>query len=134
LQIRIARGFWTSRFGIGLLVTALLVLVSAASVLTFYYIQFGRLIDQHLTGQVFQNTSRIYSGVGHIYVGEPLRPNDLASYLLRAGYQEGEVAGAPGEFRISSSAVEIRPSLESYFHGGNGLRVEFSGGSVSRRN
>jgi len=132
LQIRIARGFWTSRFGIGLLVTALVALITAASVLTYYYIQFGRMIDQHLTGQVFQNTSRIYSGVGHIFVGEALRPNDLASYLLRAGYQEGAVAGAPGEFRVSSSAVEIRPSQESYFHGGNALRVEFTGGSVSR--
>jgi penicillin-binding protein 1B len=131
LRIQIARGFWTSRFGIALLIAALAVLLALASSFTYYYIEFGRLIDQRLTGQVFQNTSRVYSAPGHIYVGESLRASDFAGYLLRAGYQEGAVAGTPGEFRVSDSAVEIRPSSDSYFRGGNGLRVSFSGGFVS---
>ncbi|HKV05873.1 MAG TPA: PBP1A family penicillin-binding protein [Candidatus Acidoferrales bacterium] len=132
MQIRIARGFWTSRPGIVFLVTVLGVLVVATSVFAYYYIQFGHLIDQRLTGQIFQNTSRVYSGPGHIYTGETLRAADLASYLLRAGYQEGSVEGAPGRFRVAGSAVEIRPSVDSYFQGHNELRVEFSGTEISR--
>ena len=108
------------------------VLVVATSVFAYYYIQFGHLIDQRLTGQIFQNTSRVYSGPGHIYTGETLRAADLASYLLRAGYQEGSVEGAPGRFRVAGSAVEIRPSVDSYFQGHNELRVEFSGTEISR--
>jgi penicillin-binding protein 1B len=132
LRIRIGRGFWTSRFGIALLAGLLVILVAATSVLVYYYVQFGHLIDQRLTGQIFQNTSRVYSAPGRIYSGESLRSNDLATYLLRAGYQEGEVPGAPGQFRVTSSAIEIRPSADSYFQSHNALRVDFTGSQISR--
>ena len=99
MRIRIERGFWTSRVGLAVLGSALLLLVVATSVFAYYYIQFGKLINQRLTGQVYQNTSRVFSGPGHIYTGETMRSGDLATYLLRAGYQEGEVDGAPGELR-----------------------------------
>jgi penicillin-binding protein 1B len=132
LRIRIERGFWTSRVGLAVLGSALLLLVVATSVFAYYYIQFGKLINQRLTGQVYQNTSRVFSAPGHIYTGETMRAGDLATYLLRAGYQEGEVEGAPGEFQVKGSTVEIRPSRDSYFQGGNALRVSFSGGTISR--
>jgi penicillin-binding protein 1B len=132
LRIRIARGFLTSRFGIVLLVTALGLLLSATIVFAYYYIQFGRLIDQRLTGQIYQNTSRVYSAPGHIFTGKSMRPGDLASYLLRAGYQESTVAGAPGEFRTTGSTIEIQPASSSYFQGHNSLRVSFSGPQISR--
>jgi penicillin-binding protein 1B len=132
LRIRIARGFWTSRFGIALLVALLAVLLLATSVVAYYYIQFGHLIDQRLTGQIFQNTSRVYSAPGRIYAGETLRASDLATYLLRAGYQEGVVAGAPGQFQVTASSVQIQPSADSYFRGQNALRVDFTGPEISR--
>jgi penicillin-binding protein 1B len=112
--------------------SALLLLVVATSVFAYYYIQFGKLINQRLTGQVYQNTSRVFSGPGHIYTGETMRSGELATYLLRAGYQEGKVEGAPGEFQVKGSTIDIRPSRDSYFQGGNALRVSFSGGTISR--
>jgi penicillin-binding protein 1B len=132
LRIRFAKGFWTSRIGIAILGTTLLVLVLGTSFFAYYYIQFGKLINQHLTGQIFQNTSRVYSAPGHIYVGETMKPGELATYLLRAGYQEGVVTGAPGIFKVSGSSIEIRPSTESYFRGTNSLRVDFTGTELSR--
>jgi penicillin-binding protein 1B len=132
LRIRFAKGFWTSRIGIAILGTTLLVLVLGTSFFAYYYIQFGRLINQHLTGQIFQNTSRVYSAPGHIYVGETMKASELATYLLRAGYQEGVVTGAPGIFKVSGSSIEIRPSTESYFRGTNSLRVDFTGAELSR--
>jgi penicillin-binding protein 1B len=131
LRIRIARSFWTSRVGIALLGAALAVLLVAATFLVHYYIQFSHLINQRLTGQIFQNTSRVYSAPGHIFDGEKLRPGDLGDYLLRAGYQEGAVSGAPGEFHVNGSTVEIKPSANSYFRGGNGLRVSFDGTEIA---
>jgi penicillin-binding protein 1B len=131
LRIRIASGFFTSRIGIAILALSLLVLVSGASIFAYYYIEFAHLIDQRLTGQVFQNTSRVYSAPERLYVGETMRPSELASYLLRAGYQEGAVEGSPGKFRVTASTVEIVPSLTSYFQGHNGLRVGFSGTQIA---
>jgi penicillin-binding protein 1B len=115
-----------------LLGAGLVLFLIFAGVFAYYYIQFGRLINQRLTGQIFQNTSRVFSAPGHVYVGQALRPNDLASYLLRAGYQESDVPGSPGEFRVTGAAVEIRPSQDSYFHGSNAIRVEFGGSTVVR--
>jgi len=132
LRIRIARGFFTSRIGLAILGAALAILLAGAGVFAFYYIQFGRLIDQRLTGQIFQNTSRVYSAPDRIYVGETMRLGDLAGYLLRAGYQEGPVAGSPGEFRATQATVEILPSTSSYFQGHNALRVRFAGNQISQ--
>ena len=131
MRIRLARSFWTSRFGMGVLGVLLLILLAGASVLTYYYVQFGHLIDQRLTGQVFQNTSSVYSAPGHIFTGETMHASDLKSYLLQAGYQEGNAAGAPGQFSVSGSTIDIRPSANSYFHGTNALRVDFSGTEIA---
>jgi len=131
LRIRIASGFFSSRFGIAFLTLCLVLLLAGASVFAYYYIQFSHLIDQRLTGQIFQNTSRVYSSPDRIYVGQTMRPSELASYLLRAGYQEGVVTGSPGKFRTTGSTVEIVPSPTSYFQGHNGLRVSFSGTEIS---
>ena len=109
----------------------LALLLVATIFFAYYYIQFGHLINQRLTGQIYQNTSRIYSAPGRIFTGESLRASDLASYLLSAGYQESDVPGAPGVFKATDSSVEIRPSSESYFQGHNALRVTFTGREIS---
>jgi penicillin-binding protein 1B len=126
LRIRIARGFWTSRIGIAILCVFLAVFLAGAGVLTYYYVQFGKLIDQRLTGQIFENTSSVYTAAGHIYTGEAFKQADFTSYLLRAGYQESDIAGAPGYFQVSGSAIQVFPSPNSYFRGRNALRVDFS--------
>lgn len=131
MRIRIVRGFWTSRLGIALLCTVLTAMLAGTVVFAYYYVQFGRMIDQRLTGQIFENTSSVYSTPRRIYVGESLRPKDLENYLRSDGYQEGAAQGAPGELRARGSTVEIQPSADSYFRGGNGLRVDFSAGSIS---
>jgi penicillin-binding protein 1B len=132
LRIRIERGFWTSRVGLAVLGSALLLLVVATSVFAYYYIQFEKLINQRLTGQVYQNSSRVFSAPGHIYTGETMHAGDLATYLRRTGYQEEEIDGAAGEFKVKGSTVEIHPSHDSFFQGSNALRVDFSGGTISR--
>ena len=132
LRIRITPGFWTSRVGLAILGSVLLLFIIGTSVFAYYYVKFGKLIDERLSGTIYQNTSRVFSAPSHIYTGEKLTAADLSTYLLHAGYQEGEVEGAPGEFKIKGASVEIRPSKDSYFHGGNALNVSFSGGAVSK--
>ena len=58
---------------------ALAVLLAGTSLFAYYYVQFGRLINERLTGQIFQNTSRVYAAPAVIYVGETLHPKELAT-------------------------------------------------------
>jgi len=106
-------------------------MLAGAGFLGYYYVSFGHLIDQRLTGQIFRNTSQVYSAPGHVYVGESLRETDLTNYLLNDGYQEEHSKEAPGEVLVKDSSVEILPSADSYFKGGNALRVDFTGAEVS---
>lgn len=132
MRIRITRGFWSSPVGIAILVVFLAAFVTGAGVLTYYYVSFGKLIDQRLTGQIFENTSTVYTAPGRIFTGESLRQADLTSYLLRAGYQESDVPGSAGYYKVSGPVVEIHPSPNSYFRGRNALKVIFSPYGVDR--
>jgi penicillin-binding protein 1B len=117
---------------------ALVLLILAGAMLVglcafaFYYVRFGHLIDQRLSGQIFQNTSRVYSRPERIFLGEALRAGELESHLVRAGYTPKETDGATGWFSAAGGAVEVHPSETSYFEGGNALRVNFAGGAISR--
>ncbi len=107
-------------------------LFAGASVLTYYYIQFGRLVKERLTGQVFQNTSSVYSAPGRIYAGEKLTEQQLEKYLFDAGYQKTGLSGSPGEIDVSDNSIDIKPSQDSYFKGTNAIRVSFTGPYISR--
>ena len=111
---------------------ALAGLLGGTSVFTYYYVKFGHLITQRLSGQIFQNTSRVFAAPEKIYPGESIKPSELASYLVRAGYTDTGVSGAVGDYRLSGTALEIRPSKSSYFQGGNAVRLDFSGTTVAR--
>jgi penicillin-binding protein 1B len=132
LRIRLARGFWTSRPGLALLGLAGFALLVGAGTLTYYNVKFSRMIDERLSGEVFQNTSRVYAAPRRIAVGQTLSASELAAYLQRAGYTESEIAGAPGQFRKTGAAVVIRPSPASYFGGRNAMRVQFGSRQIAQ--
>ena len=132
MRIRIGRGFWSSRPGLALLGFGFFLLLVGAGIFTYYYITYARMIEERLSGHAFRNTARIYTAPARVFVGQALAPNDLASYLQRAGYTETLVDGAAGRYAVAGSTVEIRPAANSYFGGANGLRVEFAGREVTR--
>ncbi len=131
VRIRLIHGFWTSRFGLFLLGATALTFLTGASVFTYYYVRFSRMIDARLSGQSVQTTSRVYTAPRQIVTGQPLAASELASYLQRVGYTEAVVPGAPGQYRLSNTALEIRPSEASYFGSAAALRVEFAGRQIS---
>lgn len=131
LRIRLAQG-WTSRLSLGLLGVAALLLVAFTAVFVYFYVSYARMVESRLTGQVFQNTSRVFTAPRRIAVGQPMGSADLTAYLERAGYADAQVAGAVGRYRLAGSAVEVHPGPISHFGGRNALRVEFSGRQISR--
>jgi penicillin-binding protein 1B len=132
LRIRFSRGFWTSRLGLVVLGTTGVALLAAASIFTWYYIQYSRMIDQRLGGAVFTTTSRVFGAPPRIFPGQAMTRAELVAYLQRVGYAESEVAGTVGRYHLTATGVEVRPLAQSYFAGANPIRVEFSGSEVSR--
>ncbi len=132
MRFRLSRGFWTSRPGIFLLCCGLLLVLAGTAVFSYYYVAYSRMIEARLSGQVFGNTSQVYSAPRRIYAGEPIRENEVEGYLQRAGYFDRVQEGARGEYRVSGSSVDIHPAANSYFGGGNALRVNFEGGRIAR--
>ncbi|HVA72491.1 MAG TPA: PBP1A family penicillin-binding protein [Candidatus Limnocylindrales bacterium] len=131
MRVRLARGFWTSRFGLVVLSLALCAILAGAGVFTYYWVRFSHLIDARLTGQVFGHTSHIFSAPESIFVGEPMTPASLAGYLVNNGYSEAAIDGAAGRFKAGKSSLAIYPSDHSYFDGRNALSVDFSKGKIS---
>ena len=89
------------------------------------------MIDQRLTGQDFQNTSRVYSPPrAHLRGRDNFVRMISPVYLASRWIQEAAVPGAPGG--ISGVGLDGRnPAVarESYFAAATPLRVDFSGGS-----
>jgi penicillin-binding protein 1B len=131
VRIRLARGFWTSRPGMIILGIALLIFTGIASTGVYYYVSFGRMISARLSGQIFQNTSRVFSAPQRIFPGEAMKIGELETYLVRAGYAENGSEDAIGEFTLAGHAIEIHPSKNSYFEGGNAIRVDFGKSTIT---
>ena len=130
LQIRLQKGFWTSTFGLSLLGLLLVCVLGGAGVFTAYYIKYSRMIDQRLSGNVLQNTTQIFAAPARIGPGEAMSADELAAYLLRAGYRPRQEESSLGQYTLQGSTVDIRPSKLSYFAGGNALEVQFAGKTI----
>ncbi len=104
----------------------------ALGVFLYFYFHYSNLIDERLTGKQARGESRIYTAPRRILVGEAVDPGELASYLQAAGYTENESAESVGRIVQSENALEIHPSLNSYFAGKNALQIEFARGRISR--
>ncbi len=127
MRLRVQKGFWTSAFGLSLLAVVALIVLTAAGVFTFFYIKYGRMIDERLSGHILQNTTQIFSSPEHISDGQAWGSDDLVMYLQRVGYRPEADDNAMGEYTVNGNTVDIRPSKLSYFSGGNALAVQFNG-------
>ncbi|MGB7436888.1 MAG: hypothetical protein WBW49_15855, partial [Candidatus Acidiferrum sp.] len=130
MRFRLEKGFWTSAFGLGLLAFVALCFLAAASVFTFYYVKYSRMIDARLSGPIFQNTTQIFSAPEPISTGQAWGVDDLVSYLQHAGYRPEADNNALGEYTVDGSVVQIKPSKLSYFGESNELAVQFSGRTI----
>src|SRR5207253_347401 len=98
--------------------SALLVFVllatASASVFTYYYIQFDRIIEQRFKGQVFSNSAKIYAIPHAVHVGEKIGSKEVAVELRHAGYTDKDGQSLMGSYRLLEGGIEIRPGPDSY--------------------
>ena len=86
LRIRLGKGFWASRWGLAILGTALALLLTGITMFTYYYIVYARMIDERLSGNLFQHTTGIYTEPGRIFNGQAINAANLEEYLGHSGY------------------------------------------------
>ncbi len=127
MRFRLQKGFWTSAFGLSLLAFVALCVLISASIFTFYYVKYSRMIDARLSGHILQNTTQIFSAPPRISTGQAWGPGDLVLYLQRSGYRPEEDDNSLGQYTVQGNVVDIRPSKLSYFGGTNDLAVQFNG-------
>ncbi len=127
MRFRLKKGFWTSRIGLGLLIFVATCFLVAASVFTFYYVKYSRIIDARLSGHVLQNTTQIFSAPERISIGQAWDESDLTTYLQKVGYRAAADENALGQYSVNGSTVDIRPKKLSYFGESNALAVQFNG-------
>jgi len=130
LRIRIQKGFFTSIIGLTILGVLAALALTAASVFTYYYVKYSRMIDARLSGHVLQNTTQIFSAPERISVGQTWSPQDLVTYLTRVGYRPTSDPSALGQFKLEGNTVDIRPSKLSYFGGSNAFSVQFASKTI----
>ena len=108
-----------------------LVLATASGgVFAYYYVTFGRMIDQRFKGPVFGNSARIYAIPHALQVGEKIEIREIAAQLRRAGYSDqGDGRSPMGSFRLFEGGIEIKPGPDSY-HSQESAVVRFRGGKV----
>ena len=68
------------------LIVFLVLSISAAGAFTYYYVKYGRMIDQRFKGPVFGDSARIYAIPHAVQVGEKIEAKEIARELRRAGY------------------------------------------------
>ena len=116
----------------GLVAAFLIAGILLLGIFAIFYVKYERIVDRRMSGQIFNNAAKIYARPQTIAVGQRLSPQELASYLRRAGYTEQgkESDSAMGSFRMKNSAVEITPGGES-FHAAEPATIRFDEGKVS---
>jgi len=95
-------------------VVFLILATAGGSFLTYYYVKFGRMIDQRFKGPVFGNSARIYAIAHPVQVGEKIEAKEIATQLRRAGYTEQDSKSPMGSFRLFEGGIEIKPGPDSY--------------------
>ncbi len=130
MRIRIAKGFFTSKWGLTLLGIIFALFLTTGGIFTYYYVKYSRMIDARLTGKVLQNTTQIFSAPEYISTGQAWTAEDLTTYLTRIGYRPEADENSLGQYTVEGNTVDIRPSKLSYFGGSNALAVQFNGKTI----
>ena len=108
----------------------LLSAVAGLSVFSFYYVKYGRIVDQRLKGRLFNNSARIYAAPPVVRVGEQITAAQVARELRLAGYvPEGQGESALGTYRLLGDGIEVDPGPDSY-HAAEGARIHIAEGQV----
>src|SRR5690349_19678303 len=99
------------------------------------YFSFSQMIDRKLSGEIFQNTARVYSAPLTLFRGQLIRHTTITDYLVKAHYSEkGRGPGSRvGQYTDSKRSLEILPQEESFYGASDGhVKIDFDEKSIAR--
>src|SRR5690242_18857254 len=91
-----------------LLAFLLVISIAASATFLYFYVQYSRIIDRKLSGEIFKNTARIYATPYHIYPGQKLTADSVLSRLQHAGFEKADkgVVG-DGVYDVNTNKITI---------------------------
>jgi penicillin-binding protein 1B len=111
------------------LVVFLVLATAGGAFFTYYYVKFGRMIDQRFKGAVFGNSARIYAIARPVHIGEKTDTKEIAAELRRAGYSDQYGKSPMGSYQVFDGGIEIKPGPDSY-HSPESAIIHVRGGKV----
>ncbi|MDP9264072.1 MAG: PBP1A family penicillin-binding protein [Acidobacteriota bacterium] len=109
-----------------------MVFLSLLSVYIYYYLQYAKIVEHRMRGQIFNNASKIYARPRVLRVGQSAQPHEIINQLRIAAYsEEGEKGESRlGTYRLQGNVLVVHPGPESY-HASQGARIRLSDGKVA---
>ncbi len=85
-------------------------LVAGSSILIFYYLRYGVIVERRLQGERWMIPSRLYSRPLELHEGQRLNEGELVRLLNSLSYeQKSDGPMGPGEFLVGVDEVIVRP-------------------------
>jgi penicillin-binding protein 1B len=115
----------------GMLVTVSLLL--GAMVFSFYWVQYGHVVDDRLQHPLFEQTAKVYAAPPEVRPGQTLTADVVTAELQEAGYSVvGQGTASPmGTYSVGDGTVAVHPGPQSY-HSEDGATISFADGAVSQ--
>jgi len=108
------------------LATFLFGFIAVSGTFLYFFVQYSRVIDRKLSGEVFKNTAKIYAAPYRIYAGQKLTLEATTGRLQRAGFETSNTASSDGMYEVNGNRLTIRPKM------GDVLRLDFQKTTLSR--
>lgn len=115
--------FLLSRWGKVFVVCCILILAAAVGAFSYYYIMYGRMIEDKLAAGPYPNTSLLYAAPRPVMVGDEGQLQEIATYLRRCGYSESNTSRL-GWYHLRPDAIEINPGPDAYDSEGATIKVD----------
>lgn len=111
----------------------LLIFLTFFGIFTYYYIKYQKIVDQRMSGQIFENMAKIYAQPRSVRVGQKANVNEVSNYLRHAGYTEAGEHGESrlGTYKLVSGGIQVKPGPDSYYNA-EGAVVKLKDGQVDR--
>jgi penicillin-binding protein 1B len=116
------------RIGLSLVAFAALVFLS---IFGYFYIKYGRVVDERLKQPIFASTAKVYAAPREVRTGQKLSVKLIANELREAGYSADGAAQSSeiGTYREGVQTITVRPGAQSY-HAPDSATIRVSAGVV----
>jgi penicillin-binding protein 1B len=115
--------FLLSRWGKIFVVLSVVTLAACVGIFSYYYVKYGRMIEDKLAAGPYPSTSMLYAAPRPVMVGDDGQIQEIASYLRRCGYTESNTSRL-GWYHLRPDAIEINPGPDAYDSEGATIKVD----------